>query len=115
MGLTVTNATADGLLQASVSFPDSGTTVKVDGHIRQNTNEPGVDFTGSTVTIPAAPGSGSIYYIIQVNPITGEPKVKESTSAMPEPDAGWVVLTQQTLTSTTTDPATDQVTTSDEG
>lgn len=107
--MTVSNATGDGVnsvkIVASVELPDSGTSVTVGGTVLDPAVGTVQAITGSPVTIPAAPGSGSVYYVIQVVTSTGAATVKQSTSAMPAPDPGNVVIFQQTLATTSTDPA----------
>ena len=107
--MTVSNATGDGVtstrITAAVELPDSGTSVLVSGTILDPAVGATVAIAGSPVTIPAAPGSGSIFYVIQVATATGAATVKQSTSAMPAADAGNVVIFQQTLGTTSTDPA----------
>lgn len=107
--MTVSNATGDGIndvrIVASIELPDSGTSVTVGGTVLDPAVGTVQAITGSPVTIPAAPGSGSIYYVIQVATATGAATVKQSTTAMPTSDAGNVVIFQQTLGTTNTDPA----------
>lgn len=108
MAMTITNATGDGisvpLVAVSVALPDSGTSVPIVGRVQPAAGT-AVTVTGSPVTIPAAPGSGSIYYVIQINTTTGAATMKQSTSAMPTADAGNIVVFQQTLGTTSSDPA----------
>lgn len=115
MPLTISNSTGDGvndiLIRASVEFPDSGTTVNVDGQV-QPIGGSLVTITGN-VTIPAAPISGSIFYIIEANLTTGALTVVQNVSGVPSADPNNVTLTTQTLTPTTTDPALDPVITPD--
>jgi len=113
MPLTISNSTGDGvltpMLQASLELPDGGTAVTVGGQIQA----PGgtlYSLSGSPVTIPAPPGSGSVLYIIQANATTGVLSVKQDPAVMPAPDAGNLVVFSQTLTSTTGDPALDSAT-----
>ena len=68
------------------------------GQIPQGTISP-VAFSG-TVTSPGVPGSGSNYWITELNTTTGVLSVKTSGSATPSPDAGNVTLFSQTLPST---------------
>lgn len=117
MPLTVLNTTGDGVsatwIDAQIQLPDSGTSVKVTGNVCLPGGTP-VNVTGSPVTIPAAPGSGSIFYNIQVDGTTGAATVQQSTSADPAPINGnSVVIFRQTLVPSSTDPATTGETTPD--
>lgn len=116
MPITISNATGDGLttsqMRTNIQLPDSGTTVQVNGVVRpalpaaaQNNNPvPAVTITGSPLTIPAPPGSGSIFYNIQVDVVTGAAVVVQSTVSDPAPALSSdgvtpkVVIFRQTLT-----------------
>lgn len=107
MSMTVSNFPSDNTWTASIELPDSGTAITVTGAI----NPSGIDgltdtaMTGSPLTAPSPPGSGSIYWLIEVNTSTGALDILQSTSAFPSNSAGCVTIFQQTLTSSTTDPA----------
>jgi hypothetical protein len=106
MAMTVSNNPQDGSFQAEIALPDSGTSVAVAGAINPST--PGeVDFTGSPVTIPSPPGSGLIYYIIEASTTTGALQVKQSTSAFPTADAGNIIIYEDIVAPSNTDPALD--------
>ena len=108
--MTISPVAGDGVgspaLRANIQLPDSGNTVGVQGiqvppsigQIPQGTISP-VAFSG-TVTSPGVPGSGSNYWITELNTTTGVLSVKTSASATPSPDAGNVTLFSQTLPST---------------
>lgn len=106
MSMTVSNIPQDGTFQAQILLPDSGTTVYVSGACSPGTSSE-VDFTGSPVTIPSPPGSGLIYYIIEANITTGALQVKQSTSAFPTVDAGNLLIYQDIVAPSNTDPALD--------
>ncbi len=116
MPLTLSAAAGDGVLtpaiRVNISLPDSGTTIAVQGSyqaplVGSNPQglQPVVNFSGSE-TNPGVPGSGTNYWIVQLNVTTGVLSVKNSTTAIPLPDAGNVVIFQQSIaTGTTVDPA----------
>ena len=111
MAMTLSNQTGDGIvetqIQTNIYLPDAnggnltilGTVTPVGG--------PLVAITGSPIAYPSAPGSGSIYLILQVNSSTGAATLKQSTSAMPTPDSGNIQVFADTLTPSTTDFAQD--------
>jgi hypothetical protein len=111
MPLTLSPAAGDGVTQpawrVNVAFPDSGTTITINGSYQApslGVNPPAlqspVNFTTGTVTSPGVPGSGSNYWICEVNLTTGALLVKSSTTATPLPDAGNAVVFSQTIAST---------------
>lgn len=108
MPITISNYTGDAVLTnqvaTSIELPDSGTSVTITGTVTSAGGSQ-VSVTGSPLTAPAAPGSGSIYWVIQVNLSTGAATIKQSTSSMPTADAGNIVVFQQTLVSGNTDSA----------
>ena len=103
--MTISPVPGDGMgslaLRANIQLPDSGNTVSVQGiyvppsigQIPQGTTSP-VTFSG-TVTSPGVPGSGSNYWITELNTTTGVLSVKTSTMATPPPGAGNVTLFPQ--------------------
>jgi hypothetical protein len=104
-------AGGDGVLTpyiaCNVQLPDTATTIPVGGSYqapRIGASTPGVQpyvpFTGSPITPPSVPGSGSIYWNCVLNTSTGALTVTQSTSAYPTPAAGTIILFQQTLPST---------------
>ncbi len=113
MSMTVSNATGDGIVETriacSIELPDSGTSVLVDGTVCPAGGAQ-VTLTGSPVTIPVAPGAGSVFYLIEANLLTGGLAVVQSTVSMPSADAGSVAIFQQTLTPASTDPGLDPAT-----
>lgn len=109
MPLTTSNYSGDGVntvkVDTYIQLPDSGTAVNVAGSV-QAVGSPAVAITGSPLTMPAAPASGSIFWNIQVDTGTGAATVQQSTTADPAPiSTTAVVIFRQTLTSTSTDPA----------
>jgi len=116
MPITTSSTTGDGVLSDyldyDIEIPDSGTSVSVSGTV-QPAGGVAAPMTGSPVTIPAAPGSGSLYYIVQVNKLTGALSVKQSASLVPAADAGNEAIFTQTLLPSSTDPALTPDTTPD--
>lgn len=86
MSLTVSNRSgtggADAFIDSNVELPDTGTSIGVGGSV-QSPGLAGVTITGSPLTAPAVPGTGSIFWNIQVDVITGAATVQQSTSADP--------------------------------
>lgn len=108
MPLTIGTATGDGvtrdLINVYVMLPDTnGGTVHVEGRV-QRAGLASVQVLGD-VTAPAAPGSGSIFWIIEADQGTGALTVLQSTVAMPAPDPTALLLFQQTLAAGATDSA----------
>lgn len=60
------------------------------------TVQPAQTFSG-TVTVPAAPGSGTTFWCIQVNYLTGAVSLKTSSTAAPTADANNVVIFQHVV------------------
>lgn len=108
MPLTITNFTGDGVgsdaIHCSIEVPDSGTSYVVTGTVTPKGGS-AVSMTGSPLTAPSPPGSGSIYWIIQVNTTTGALSIKQNgVGPAPTPDAGNDTIFTQTLPTGTTDP-----------
>lgn len=109
MPLTIGNLTGDGLtsdlIACSIEIPDSGTSYLVTGSVTPKGGTAQA-MTGSPITAPTPPGSGNIYWIIQVNTSTGALSIKQNTTGpAPSPDAGNDTIFTQTLASGVTDPA----------
>ncbi len=110
MPVTISPVAGDGVgapaIRANIQLPDSGTTISVQGiyvppsigRSPQGITSP-VSFSG-TVNSPGVPGSGTNYWITEVNTTTGTLAVKTSTSSTPTPDAGNVILFSQSVAST---------------
>ena len=111
MSLTITNTPGDGTFQAAIQLPDSGQNILVEGSIWPGaTGDPNTEtiFSGSPLTAPSPPGSGSIYWIIEVNQTTGALDIQQNTTGFPVTNsAGCITIFQQTLTSSNTDDALD--------
>lgn len=108
MPLTISNWTGDGpepIISTMIELPDSGQSVIIAGTVTPQGGGPAVNVTGSPLTAPAPPGSGSIFWVIQVNTTTGAASIKQSTVSMPVADSGNVVVFQQTLVPASTDEA----------
>ena len=109
MGLTIGTITGDGvtapIINTNVELPDAGTVVGISGYVQAIGGKP-VDVTGTTVTMPAAPGSGSTFWNIQVDTVTGATTVQTSASADPGPvAASTLTIFRQRLDAGQTDPA----------
>lgn len=100
MSLAISNSTLDettGIsLEYTVALPDAGTSVKIAGAV-SGAGGVKVAITGSPISAPANPGSGSIFYIIQVNTTTGAATLLQSTEAYPVVEAGNIEIFRQTL------------------
>ena len=107
--MTISPVAGDGVgspaLRANIQFPDSGNTVGMQGiYARPRLARfRGHHLAGRVFRNghqPWCPGSGSNYWITELNTATGVLSVKTSTSATPSPDADNVTLFFQTLPST---------------
>lgn len=110
MPMTISNYSGDGTssvnIDSYIQLPDSGTSVLVAGSVNPVGTSGALTITGSPLTMPAAPGSGSIFWNIQVDTTTGASTVQQSTSSDPVAiDGNNVVIFRQTLISTSTNPA----------
>lgn len=117
MPATISNFTGDGVtaprLDTFVQLPDTGATVLISGAVTP-IGGPQVPITGSPLTMPTAPGSGSIFWNIQVDTGTGAATVQQSTLADPAPiSTTSVVVFRQTLAVGNTDAALDVAATPD--
>ena len=117
MPLSITSQTGDGLsadfFDVSLALPDSGTSVAVTGRV-QPVNGASVNVSGGPLAIPAAPAAGSVFYNVQIDSASGVATVQQSTTADPAPISGTArVVFRQTLTPTSTDPATTPESTPD--
>lgn len=106
----MSNQSGDGVsadfIDAYLQLPDSGTSVLVTGRV-QAVNFGSVNVSGSPLTIPSAPASGSVFYNIQVDSVTGLATVQQSAVTDPSPiNAASRVVFRQTLVPTSVDPAT---------
>jgi hypothetical protein len=109
VSITIGTITGDGiidpLINTNVELPDAGTTVGISGFV-QAIGGLKVDVSGATVTMPAAPGSGSVFWNIQVDAGTGATTVQTSTVADPAPVTGAsLTIFRQRLDAGQTDPA----------
>ncbi len=117
MPLSITSQTGDGMVadfvDVSLALPDSGTAVQVTGRV-QPINGTSVNVSGGPLAIPAAPASGSVFYNVQVDSVSGVATVQQSTTADPAAISGTArVVFRQTLTPASTDPATTPESTPD--
>lgn len=107
MPLTIQNVSGDAVndvrLDTIVILPDAGSSVVVGGYV-QPIGKAQVAITGSPLTAPAVPGSGSTFWNIQVDAGTGAASVQTSTTVDPPPILSadgvtpQVVVFRQTLT-----------------
>ena len=107
MPLTIQNRSGDGVhdvfIDSIVQLADAGNSVIVSGTVQQ-VGGAQVAITGSPVTGPGVPGSGSNFWNIQIDAITGAATVVNSTTADPAPALSSdgvtpkVVIFRQTLT-----------------
>jgi hypothetical protein len=108
MPLTISNWTGDGIVDPNIAtaieLPDSGSSILITGTVTA-TGGTRTSVTGSPLTAPSPPGSGSIFWLIQVHTGTGAATIKQSTVSMPAADATNVVVFQQTLVPSSTDEA----------
>ncbi len=108
MPLTISNTTGDGItvdyIDCDIELPDSGSIILFGGPL-QPSGGVKVSITGSPLTSPTPPGSGFIYWIIQVHTLTGLATIKQSTSSMPTPDASNDTIFQQTMGAGSTNEA----------
>ena len=111
MPLTLSPAAGDGVTspawRVNVQLPDTGTTITINGTYQPpsiGANPAGMQavlpFATGTVSSPGVPGSGTNYWICALNLSTGALTVVNSTSAIPSPAAGTVVVFQQSIAST---------------
>jgi hypothetical protein len=109
MPLTATNTTGDGVtadfINTSITLPDSGTALPIVGRV-QAKGAASTVITGSPLAMPAALGSGSVYWNVQVDVTTGAATVQQSTVSDPAAINGNNrVVFRQTLVPASTDPA----------
>ena len=112
MSLNIQYLEGDGVnddkYQLLIAIPDTnGGNLTVDGTI-QLVGQSAMTIPQSSLAMPAAPGSGSIYWNIQVDGNSGIANIQQSTIGFPAPltPTCRVVFNQQ-LTSANTDPAID--------
>ncbi|GAC1373740.1 MAG: hypothetical protein NVSMB4_00640 [Acidimicrobiales bacterium] len=102
MSLSIQNRSGDGIndyfIDTIVVLPDSGSSVTVGGMVAL-IGGANVLVTGSPLTAPAVPGSGSTFWNIQIDGTTGAATVQQSPSADPPAiNANNIVIFRQTLT-----------------
>lgn len=108
MAATYSYQTGDGVtndyLLLNINMPDAnGGNVTINGQIQAVGGSPVA--VSQVVALPAAPGAGSIYWIIECNHTTGACTLLQSTSGWPTVDPNNDAIFQDVLTPTTTDPA----------
>jgi hypothetical protein len=109
--MTVSNFTGDGviddLIDTNIGFPDSGTSITIVGRV-QKVGFAVQPITGSPVSSPGVPGSGTNFWIIQVDYTSGAASVKTSTSGTPTADPNNIVVLSDSIPSTDSpDPMLD--------
>ena len=117
MPLVIGNRSGDGVSDAMmdtvIQLPDSGSSVAVVGGVAA-IGHSAVGITGSPLTAPAVPGSGSTYWNIQVDAITGAATVQTSSTGDPavllssDSLTPQIVIFRQTLTSGSSSSSLDQ-------
>lgn len=119
MGVTVQyvegNGVQDDQLAISVQLPDANGGNLIVAGVVQPTGGASDSLTPTTIAMPAAPATGSIFLNVQVDPyiVGGTPTIQQSIAAppaaLPSADAisGHVmrIVYSETLTSTSTNPA----------
>jgi hypothetical protein len=102
MPQTLGNFTGDGvvddLIDVDILLPDSGNAVTISGRV-QRVGQAAQTVAPTVVNGPGVPGSGTNYWIIQVDWTSGAATAKSSAASMPAPDANNLVVFQQTLPS----------------
>ena len=102
MPKTVSDVSGDGVtmpyVAVSLTLPDVGSTIQGEGNFTPvgGVSQP---ITGFPLTAPSPPGSGLIYWIIQVNTSTLVASVKSDVAPV-VPDAGNKQIFSQTLAPT---------------
>lgn len=106
MPMTITNFTdGEDKINCQIQLPDSGSAVQIQGEVLKGGLSP-VQISGSPLTAPSPPGSGSIFWNIQVEGQTGVASVQQSTSADPPLNTlTSLIVFRQTLVSTSSDLA----------
>lgn len=64
-----------------------------------------VKIVNTPLALPVAPGAGQVFYMLQVNTSTGVVSLKQSTASYPTADAGNLLIYQETLGTTDTNPS----------
>jgi hypothetical protein len=111
--MSVTELSVDGvatdLISLRISIPNvAGGDLVVEGFLRRvGQPAPGVAVTGGQLKMPGTPPSGSIFWVLQIDYLSGLASIKTSTSSYPSADATAMIVFSQTLTSSTTNPGTD--------
>jgi len=112
MPLSISNMAGDGVtddkLALSIVLPDTnGGAVTFSGSVQAKGGTP-QNVTGSPLTLPAAPASGSIFLNVQVDVTTGAATLQQSTVAMPVAiNASNRIVYSMTLTPTNTTASLD--------
>lgn len=109
MPVTASSQTGDGIVADFVDFdlvlPDAGTAVAVSGRV-QPVGGASVNVSGSPLTMPTAPASGSTFWNVQVDMLSGLATAQSSPTADPAPvSLSARVVFRQTLSTTSTNPA----------
>jgi len=112
------NGVVDDQFALSLSLGDvNGGTIAVNGTVTaMGLSQVSVN---ASVSIPSAPGSGNVYYNLQVDPINGAVTMYQSTVSQPAPTVASNGVTLKriiyntVINSTSTDPALNAGTTPD--
>lgn len=87
------------LIAVTVSVPDSGTGVLIGGNYQVAHGGSLLVISGSPLTGPAVPVSGTTWWVVQINTTTGAASIKTSSSAQPAADAGCTAIFASTVAS----------------
>jgi hypothetical protein len=115
--MQVVESSGDGistdLIRITISLPNRAGSqdTMIQGYVQKVGNAL-VTVSGSPIALPAAPASGSVYYIVQIDwtsgtATSGQASVKVSNSGYPSPDAGNIQVFAQTLTAANPNPGSD--------
>ena len=101
------NGTTDDRLQLIIALPDAnGGTATVTGSVQQATQL--AVSVNASLALPAAPGSGLIFYNLQVDLVSGVVTVMQDPAVFPQPVSPTArVIFNQVLSPSNIDPAYD--------
>lgn len=99
------NGISDDRLQLIISLPDANAgTAMIVGSVQPA--QGGSVLVNASIVLPAAPGAGSIFYNLQVDSVSGQATLQQSTVAQPPAiSATSRIVFNQVMTATTLDPA----------
>jgi hypothetical protein len=100
------------LVDVTMALPNAnGGLLTIEGKVRKVGQTLNI-ITGSPLSLPRAPLSGSIYYVVQVDyssntATSGVVSIKQSTSGYPSADASNMIVFQQQLGTADINPGAD--------